>query len=254
MKKTIKRTIMAISINAILLISSVQLQAEDFSKNSQNGFSKYLMSHILFDTVVLNSTEIKDEKIIISSENNQSKIGILDRFYINSDNVKINQQYTIYRKYQNISEDSFEFSEIGQAVVEEFIGGLAILKTIKSTKTIQKGDLVIQQNIKEDLFLSQLSYEKLDEPLNITHIYQNKSKGTLFDFVILEKSEIPLNVGAIYKAYSKSTIIKDPNSLEETTIPPKEKGIIVITKTHEGYNIGMISKIRKDIIKGDFIK
>jgi hypothetical protein len=226
----------------------------DVSKITENGFSKYLMKHILFDTVVFYDSEIEDEKLIISSENNQKKISILDKFYVNKDNINLNDKYRIYRKYQEIEKDQYEYSEIGEAVVDEVLGGLALLQTVKSRKTIRKGDLIIKIEESEDLFLKHISKQKLNDKLKIKAIYQNKLKGTLFDFVILDKTSEDINIGSIYKVYSEETIIVDPKTKETTIIPSKEKGRIVITKINENYNIGMVSKVKNSILKGDYLK
>lgn len=221
---------------------------------NENIFSKYLEKNILMDTVLIKNSNIKNYKTIIAPENNQDNIGILDNFYINKKNVKKDTVYNVYRKNTEIKDELFEYSQIGEAVVINNLENISLLKTIKIRQTINVNDLLIEKNEKQNDFIKLIHDGSLKEKVEILSIYKNAEKGTLFDFVILDKSKENIKIGAIFKVYENDTILIDPNTKEKFIVNGKEKGRIAITKVEEDYMIGIISKVNKNLIKGDFIK
>jgi hypothetical protein len=223
---------------------------KDISTLKNGSYSRYLMDHILYDVIILDSDN-KHEKII-ASERKQDDINISDNFYIHNDgNLKLNDTYTVYRHNRKIENLGLEYSEIGEAIIIKFIDNLALLKTIKTKTILNKGNVLIKKNKKDHSFLKQVSKIDLKEKLNILSIVDNKEEALLFDYIILEPNN-NIKEGNVLSIYSKSEIIVDKETNQKSIIPPEKKANIIIVKKNKDFIVGMISKSLKPIKINDY--
>lgn len=217
---------------------TISIEKLEFDNININPF---LLNQVLYDVVLLPKEKISDFPSVVLSEKRQNKITLLDKFYATKDNIELNKKYTVYRKNKNINE-KIEYYEIGKAFSESYLDNLAILKAIEVRGHIQKGDILIPENINLHDFLYTMSYKKLDNFHNIISIVNNKSKATLFDLLILDINNEKVSSGDIINLYRKSESVINPKTNLKNVIPPSLIGKAAIIKTNEEFSLAIIIK------------